>query len=147
MFVQVAFSLAISVVPLSSVAAADEAIKKETQKIQGKWQVTAMEIDGTPKSDAEVAKMQMTIAGDRFTLTGLNDDIKGLYTIVEVKGKTRKADLRQAPDKDPELLTIAEWIDDDSFRTCLGSGERPTRFAWKGEGAGIALIVFKRIKK
>ena len=43
--------------------------------------------------------------------------------------------------------SVAEWIDDDTFRTCVGDKERPTKFTTTGDGAGQMLLLFKRVKK
>jgi uncharacterized protein (TIGR03067 family) len=144
------FAVAIALLALThdTQAADDDAIKKEMEKIQGNWKVTSFEIQGKVPTDVDIAKIAMTIKGDRYTVNGLGpNELTGVYKIVEVKGKTRKADLREQADKEPVLLTIAEWIDDDSFRTCLDASERPTRFASSGAEGGVGLIVFKRVKK
>lgn len=72
--------------------------------------------------------------------------LDGTFQVVEVKGKTRKTDLTEKNGEKASLFTIAEWIDVDTFRTCVGV-RRPTKFTTTGEGAGLVVVVFKRVKK
>jgi uncharacterized protein (TIGR03067 family) len=131
----------------SSRAADDDAIKKEKEKLQGVWRIESMEIFGEKNDAKSLEKGRLTITGDKFVLTdGDKIDAEGTFKIVMVKGKMRHTDLMAADGK-TSMQNIAEWIDADTFRTCMGSDDtRPTDFSSTKQNNQI-LMVFKREKK
>jgi uncharacterized protein (TIGR03067 family) len=138
-----AFTMFILLVPAR--AADDDAIQKELKKLEGTWQVISWERDGEKYSGKEGQKM--IIKGNEFTLLDGDNVSEGTFKIIEVKGKSRKTDLTFTKGglKDEKTCNIAEWIDEDTFRTCVGGEkERPTEFTSKGN---LGIYVFKRVKK
>jgi uncharacterized protein (TIGR03067 family) len=127
-------------------AADDDAIKKEMEKLQGVWRVESMEVFGEKNDAKSLEKARLTIAGDKFVLKDGNKiESEGTFKIVMVKGKMRQTDLTGTDGKST-AYNIAEWIDDDTFRTCISGGTRPTDFSSTKQNSQI-LIVFKREKK
>jgi uncharacterized protein (TIGR03067 family) len=121
----------------------DDAIKKEVAKLQGAWQLEAMEMDGEKRPPEVVAKGRLIITGDKFTLKeGDKVAVEGTFKVVAVKGKSRQTDLYDGGAR--TLLTIAEWLDDDTFRTCARPGERPTEYTSTKQNGQI-VMVYKRV--
>lgn len=127
----------------------DDAIKKEMKKLEGTWQLVSLEFDGHKLSVEKDERM--VIAGDTFTImTGDTVHGAGKFKVAEVKGKIRKTDLEWTKgEKEVREFNrnIAEWTDDDSFRTCTASGgKRPTEIT-AARGTSQAVLVFKRVTK
>ena len=141
---------ALTILSFLGAARAGDAVQKEIKKLQGAWQLASMEESGKKRSAQEVEKYSILIKGDKVTaLEGDKIVWQAGFKLVEVQGKSRKTDLSFNDDSPLKGLTsrnIAEWIDDNSFRTCAGLEQRPTDYSSTEENKQL-LFVFKRVKK
>jgi hypothetical protein len=136
----------------SARAADDDAVKKALARLQGTWRLVSFEGRNLRLDDESLKDFRLKIVGNTFDCTGCKLHFEGTFKIVEVVGKVRKTDATYTKaDGDLGGKTVpqlAEWIDDDSFRTCwpsfMGELKRPTKFTTSGDEA---IIVFRREKK
>src|SRR5712692_5405849 len=92
-----------------SVLAADdpkqEAIKKETAKLQGPWKVVSAEIGGKP--DASRKDAQVVCKGDTFTRKTSSQVLRGTYKLdPTAKPPTIDVTYTEGPDKGKTLYGI-----------------------------------------
>jgi uncharacterized protein (TIGR03067 family) len=117
----------------------------DLDKLQGTWQVTALEIDGRAEVGALTAAT-ITVRGSEFTTRGMGDEYSG--TIEIVAGKMPKAfDLAftSGPPQGTRNRGIYE-LDGDTWTICLATrgDARPKRFATRAD-SGLALEVLERV--
>jgi uncharacterized protein (TIGR03067 family) len=127
-------------------------VKKEMAKLQGAWRLVSFEAREVSLAEENLKDSRLIIKGNTFLCTDGKQHFEGTYKIVEVMGKVRKTDATYR--KADGALTgktvpqLAEWIDDDSFRTCLpsfmGELKRPAKFVTTGDEA---ILIFRREKK
>lgn len=129
-----------------SPARCDDAIQKESAKVQGTWQLVSIEIGGVKEPNE--GNNQLIVKGDKFFLTDKGKTTgEGTFKIIEVAGKVRKTNLTFT--NGGYLgggVTLAKWLDDDTFQTCFHMQKRPTEFT-STEQNGQVLMTFKRVKK
>ena len=127
--------------------ARDDAVKKDMDALQGKWQLVSMQRDGEAVDVSKDAAR--VIKGDKYELTlrpGLS--IEGTYKIdPTAKPKKMETTASTGPYKDQELLGIYE-LSGDTLKICYAppGKERPTEFKTK-EGSGWILTVHKKMKE
>jgi uncharacterized protein (TIGR03067 family) len=128
---------------------ADEAAKKDQEKIQGTWETTAIEYNGKDLSGE--FKLRFVFKGKEATVEG-NDEVQKDYARFTFKldptTNPRSIDINVAEgnQKDTDVEGIYE-LKGDELRLCakvIGK-ERPAKFA-SPEGENIALVVMKRVK-
>lgn len=141
----------LAVVPVLAIAddAKDEAIKKDRKRIEGTWQITALEISGNKSKDEDAKK-----------LTVVNDD-KGTWNLrsgnMEVSMGTSTFDPTTKPktidftptegDAKGNLLLGIYQLGKNTRRLCFApSGkDRPTEFSSTAENQQI-LVTFERVE-
>jgi uncharacterized protein (TIGR03067 family) len=116
----------------------------DLDKLQGTWQVAALEIDGRAEPGA-VAAATITVRGSEFTTRGMGDEYSG--TIELVPSKSPKAfDLQftSGPPQGKRNRGIYK-LDGDTWTICLATrgDARPKRFATRAD-SGLALEVLER---
>jgi|SRR5262245_3628640 len=121
--------------------------EKELKKIQGTWKFVAQEMDGKAKSKEDLAKLQITFTGDKWSVT---DDGKvvqaGTHTLDPSKKPNQvDAKVTEGEDKGSMMLGIYE-LKGNTLKVCFDpSGkERPTGLTAK---AGQFSAVLEREKK
>ncbi len=124
---------ALSVGLLTAADAKDDAVKKDTEAMQGKWQLVSLERDGktvdVPKDAVRVVK------DDTYTITprpGVT--IEGTYKIdPTAKPKTIDITPTTGDNKGKTALGIYE-IDGDALKICWAPAgkDRPTEFEERG---------------
>ena len=125
------------VVLLIAAEPAEEA-KKELAKLQGEWEMAALEVDGKQVPAEKLQGTVLTIKGDQYT--------------VAVKEKKHAVTITLDPAQDPKAIDMAfpdgpnapkigkgiYKIEDDKFILCRAQstdGERPTQFGtWPNTG-------------
>ena len=127
--------------------AKDDAVKKDMEALQGKWQIVSLERDG---KSTDVAKDAVrVIKDDKYTVTprpGVT--IEGTFKIdPSAKPKTIDVTPTTGDNKGKTSLGIYE-IDGDALKICWApSGkDRPTEFK-SPEGSGLFLAVHKKAKE
>lgn len=114
-------------------------------KLQGAWNIVSVTVDGAPLGPEELRQAKLTIAGNRFTATGMGDAYEGA---IEVDSSATPKVIRLHFTAGPEKGNTNEGIfefDGDRWRLCLNmrGGPRPAKFASE-PGTGLALEVLER---
>jgi uncharacterized protein (TIGR03067 family) len=127
-------------------AQADDA-KTELEKLQGKWEVTAVVFDGTTTDNLKGVKGVF----DKDKLSLIGDEGKREFSIKLDPTKKPKAIDMTALDGDCKDKTnpAIYQLEGDMLRLCMfnepGNTKRPTELASK-EGSKLLLMTFKRSK-
>jgi uncharacterized protein (TIGR03067 family) len=112
-------------------------------KLQGEWNVTALEVDG----QSMPASGQVVVKDDRFVSLGMGADYEG-QLVVDASQKPAAIDMvfTKGPEKGNINRGIFEFTGTDGWRLCLQmtGGDRPKKFAAKG--GGLALQTLERAK-
>lgn len=117
----------------------------DIKKLQGTWNITALELEGAKQPDGAFEGAQITIKDDGFTTTAMGAAYKGRFTVdASATPKTIDMHFFDGPEKGNTSLGIYE-IDGDSWRLCLSiAGKtRPRTFA-TSPGSGFALETLVR---
>jgi uncharacterized protein (TIGR03067 family) len=127
--------------------AKDDAVKKDMDALQGKWQITSLTRDG---KDQDVPKDAVRVVkDDKYTVTprpGVT--IEGTFKIdPTAKPKTIDTTPTTGDNKGKTSLGIYE-IDGDTLKICWAPAgkDRPTEFK-SAEGSGVFLAVHKKVKE
>jgi uncharacterized protein (TIGR03067 family) len=142
---------AVLVLAVGPVGRAADDHAAEYKKAEGTWLIESQETDGAAVPADFLKPFRAVMKGDTYTLSdGEKEVTTGTYKIVAVKGKTIQYDftIGSGPDKGVAVSLLAEWVDDDTYRTCarVDRKGRPTEFASK-KGSGQTVAVYKRVKK
>ena len=127
-------------------ANAQEATKKDQEKLQGDWTLASGQRDGEEFPEDLVKSLKRTMKNDQFSITRDGADLaKGKYKLDATK-KPKVIDIT-LEGSDSAVRGIYE-LDGDTFKLCYAApGEdRPKEFVSKA-GTGITLAVWKRVKK
>jgi uncharacterized protein (TIGR03067 family) len=121
--------------------------KKDEDRLQGVWTVTAAEHDG--KALDRIKGNTLTVKGSRFTIKTKSAEFTGTFRLDP--GKTPKAiDFQHESD----VLRDKKWegvykLEGDELRICYAEADsgkdRPVDFV-TSEGSGLLLTVLKREK-
>jgi len=120
-------------------------MKPDTAKLQGTWNISALEVDGQPMA----AGGQIVVKGDRFTSLGVGFTYEGKL-LVDASKKPATLDMvfTKGPEKGNTNRGIFEFTGKDSWRLCLQmtGKDRPKKFATT-PGRGLALETLERAAK
>jgi uncharacterized protein (TIGR03067 family) len=128
---------------------ADDASRKDLDKMQGDWQAARMVLDGYQLPDDDAQVLFRTVKGDHYTVFRY-DKVRGQGTVkLDATKKPRAVDAQPegpAGAKGP-LLGIYEF-DGDTLKMCFApqGKERPKDFEAK-QDSGHTLTVWRREKK
>jgi uncharacterized protein (TIGR03067 family) len=131
--------------------AADDAAKKDLDKMQGVWETIAMEVNGRDVF-ADGVRLKFTFKGNKISVDG-DEEIKkdyGGFTVKLDPSKNPKAIdmvVNMGERKDTQIPGIYEFKGDD-LRICskLDANERPMKFA-SPENENQVLMTLKRVKQ
>jgi uncharacterized protein (TIGR03067 family) len=135
---------------LAGADAPSDDVKKEMEKFQGTWSLTAITRDGEEVPAEELAELRLVIKGDKRVVKA-GDEVKSQSTYKLDPTKKPKAidvTMSEGPLAGRTLPGIYE-IEGDTQKLCLTleeGAERPKEFTSK-PGSGHLLQVFKREKK
>jgi uncharacterized protein (TIGR03067 family) len=136
---------------LGGVAFGREDAAKDREKLQGLWQAVHLEYQGKKAPPKEVEMFVIRIKGDKLTFGPGADDRTSTFFLDPTK-KPKAMDLRpeDGPAKGKRLPVAIYAIEGDTLKLCLDKedkgGGRPKEFKTRA-GDGLALLVFKRVKK
>jgi uncharacterized protein (TIGR03067 family) len=132
------------VLPARADTPKDTETKKDGEKFQGKWTVASIEENSKPAPADELAKLEVTIKGDLFTVKIKDEGNKEMTIKLDPTQKPRTIDLVPKNTKDKTVLGIYK-LDGDTLTICgtEEKKERPTEFT---AGPGITTVVLKRAK-
>jgi len=113
--------------------------------LQGEWQATRVEVDGSPLPSEDAANIVVTVKDTAYTALINERSDRGKFTIDPSK-KPKQMDIQPdaGPDQGKKLLAIYE-VGPDTLRVCYApeGTERPTAFSTT-ENSGRLLITYKR---
>lgn len=125
--------------------AGEAALQAEIEKLQGTWNIVALEMGGEKKTENALKGSKIIVKGDTFTSLSMGAIYKGNIK-VDVNAKPKRLDLifTEGPEKGNTNFAIYE-LDGDTWKICLNvtGKERPKEFASKA-GSGYALETLKR---
>jgi uncharacterized protein (TIGR03067 family) len=132
----------------TSLAADNEAAKKDLASLQGEWTMVSGSADGQSMPAETLKQMKRTCKGDEVTvMMGDTVFLKAKFTLDPNKlPKTIDYSMTDGFTKGKQQLGIYE-LTGDTFKACFGKpgAERPTDFTSKA-GEGRTLSVWKREK-
>jgi uncharacterized protein (TIGR03067 family) len=120
-------------------------MKQDLDRLQGRWTIAALEIDGQPAG--AIGDARLVIKGSRFTTTGMGTDYAGTLTIDSSVSPARiDMKFESGPEKGNTNLGIYE-LDGDSWKLCLATRgtRRPAEFVSPPD-SGIAVETLVRGK-
>src|SRR5882724_10198692 len=94
----------LTVVPARADTPKDAEVKKDVEKFQGKWTVASIEENGKAAPADEVAKFEVTIKGDQFTVKIKDEQNKEMTIKVDPTKKPTAIDLVPKDGKDKTVL-------------------------------------------
>ena len=113
--------------------------------LQGAWRITSLEIDGAPLGPAAVAGAYISLAGSRFTTTGMGAEYSGH---IELSDKRKPNSLAMHFESGPEAGHVNYGIyelERDQWRICLNMTGGPAPVDFKtAPGSGHALETLVR---
>jgi len=119
-------------------------MKTDIEKLQGIWNVVALEMDGAM---ADAGDARIVVKGDRFTSLSMGATYEGTVRM-DAAQRPKAFELRftKGPEKGNVNYGIYE-LDGDAWRICLNmqGKRRPKKFATSA-GSGLALETLKRGK-
>jgi uncharacterized protein (TIGR03067 family) len=134
---------------LVAAAPADDAAKKDLDRMQGDWAAESYVADGMALPDDDAQALFRTVKGDEYSVARYTKTIgKGRFTLdASKKPCCIDALSAAAPKGSKPILGIYE-LNGDTFRMCFAAPgkDRPTAFESK-PGSGWTLVVWKREKK
>jgi uncharacterized protein (TIGR03067 family) len=138
-----------AVVFLVAAATADDAAKKDLDKLQGFWESVEAHHDG--RDIGADIKLKLKFKGDEVSIDGTEEIIKD-YSRFKIKldpsTMPKSVDLKvtAGDQKDTALEGIYE-LKGDELKICvkIGAKERPAKFE-SPDGSSIAYLVLKRVK-
>jgi uncharacterized protein (TIGR03067 family) len=126
-----------------------EAAKKDLEKLQGVWIMTAMETEGHVLTPEDFEGRNSLYEGDSLSLrAGETVRRRGIVTLDPTRTpKAMNTWDADGPYADQTLPGIYE-LDGDNLKVCFARpGEpRPTKFSSNKEGGGFLVAVYKRKK-
>jgi uncharacterized protein (TIGR03067 family) len=130
--------------------AADDAAKKDQDKLQGRWEAIAIEYNGKDLK-ADGVKLTFNFKGNKATIEGTEEitkDFSGFTFKLDPSTNPKCIDMTVTggDQKDSVIEGIYEFKGEE-FRLCakITAKERPAKFA-SPEGEFIGLVTLKRIK-
>jgi uncharacterized protein (TIGR03067 family) len=120
---------------------------EELKKIQGSWQVEALEAEGSPAPAELVTNLFITIKDEEFEVFNMGTEAGGTFTLDSTK-KPALIDIHceAGPDRGKHWPGIYE-VSGDTMRLCYSrvGKKRPATFS-TADASGIVLINYKRKK-
>jgi len=128
---------------------ANELIKKDKEKLQGRWQVTAAEAKGEKVPAEEVAELEVIFAGDTIQVKEAGKVQEKFSFKIDPSQKPKTIDMTftDGPKKGRTDRGIYGF-EGEQLKICIQENKdaaRPKEFATKG-GTDLSLVVLKRIK-
>jgi uncharacterized protein (TIGR03067 family) len=120
----------------------------DLEKLQGTWNISALEVEGNSTPEAMLENAQVTVKGKRFTSTGMGAKYEGSLKL-DSSANPRQIDMQfdAGPEHGNVNLGIYQ-LDGDTWKLCLAmrGTVRPKRFA-STSGSGLALETLTRGKR
>jgi uncharacterized protein (TIGR03067 family) len=136
----------------AAAGAADDATKKDQEKLQGTWQTVSGEFNGDKLDDELCKVLKFVCKSDKFEVQGpadvLNQYAKGTFKLdATTTPKTLDITIGGGEKKGDVIECIYE-LDGDNLKVCgkLTGKERPADYTTK-QGSNMVSLVLKREKQ
>ncbi len=119
-------------------------MKKDIEKLQGTWNIVALEVDGQKMPSAG---SKIMVKGTRFTTIAMGAEYSGTL-VVDATKSPQTFDLKFTSGREKGSTNFGIYeLDGDTWKICLSmtGKDRPTKFATKA-GSGHALEALQREK-
>lgn len=133
--------------PLASCGDEADPAKRELDRLQGTWQVTALEEGGEKATDSVAGQMRLVFEGDKFTFLAGDTVLMQGTAKADPAAKPKALDLASTAGRlKGQTVTGIYELDGDALKVCLGSpgGARPAEFK---SGKDQPLVTCARAKK
>jgi uncharacterized protein (TIGR03067 family) len=126
--------------------AADEASKKDLDRMQGDWAAASLVRDGQALPDDDAQSLFRTVKGDRYTVFRFKQTVgKGTFQVDATRTPRTIDYFPDTPQgKGPAVRGIYEFVGEKKYRVCYAppGKDRPTEFASKPD-SGHTLVVWE----
>lgn len=128
----------------------DDAVKKDRQLIEGTWQVTALEINGTKSNDEDVKKLTVVNGSDgTWSVRSEGNTVSAGTSTIDPTAKPKTIDFTatEGGGTGDQFIGIYQ-LRKNKRKLCFvrADKKRPTKFTSTAEDGQI-LVTFARIKK
>ncbi len=125
-----------------------DAVARDMKRLQGNWTLHSFVTNGKEVPAEKIQHIKLTIKGDRYLVDFGKQKMELTFKIDPTK-RPKAIDLVNVKDNKKTVTLGIYAVSADTLKLCRGTEtgqERPTEFAAK-EGSGLALAVYKRVKK
>ncbi len=124
-----------------------DAVKKDLEKLQGKWQVVSMIEVGEKTPDDVLKEMELSFQGDKLTVKEKNETVAEFTIKLDPSKMPAIIDFDQLGDKKGEKMLGIYAFEGEMVKFCYDEDgkERPKEFASKPK-TSISLVVLKKKK-
>lgn len=132
---------------LAAGADKEAAIAKGLEPFQGVWTPVSMEMDGKPLSKERLAKVRLTIKGEKFTFATGDDSHGGLYLIDPAKNPDElNIEITRGDEKGKVYLVIYKF-ENGKMIQCMrvDNKRRPQEFTGEA-GSGNLYEIWRRVE-
>jgi uncharacterized protein (TIGR03067 family) len=134
-------------VSVAAAQPADEAVRREHQRLEGTWRVVSAEVQGTPIPPKEYRDLKLTFKDGKFTARrGEEEPQEGAYTIDPTKNP-REIDITRGKGTAPGEKQLAIYHPTGNLLkicSCVSGTERPTSFDTR-DHAGWTMMTLRRL--
>jgi uncharacterized protein (TIGR03067 family) len=125
------------VICLALVQPASEKAKKDLERMQGKWTMHALEINGKDVPEPKLQNTTLTVKGDEYRTRVKDMEPAGFRLKLDPSKDPPAVDMIQTqPDGTEKVIKGIYTFEKDTFKICRGltpEQERPNQFAtWPG---------------
>ena len=128
-------------------AAEGGASADEIKKLQGQWQIAAMEREGSEIPHEDIKDVVVDVQGTTYKLLNVDNEHGGTFSVDDSK-EPKQMDIKQqsGPGGERVLKAIYE-LKGDTFRVCYAQegGDRPTTFSGGADSKQV-IITYQRKK-
>jgi uncharacterized protein (TIGR03067 family) len=120
-------------------------VRTEFEKLQGRWSIVSLEVEGTKVADNMVKGAKVVLQGNAFTTISMGAVYKGTISVDATRTPpTLDMHFTEGPEKGKTSRAIYE-LNGDTWKICLGltGKDRPKEFVTKA-GSGHALETLTR---
>jgi uncharacterized protein (TIGR03067 family) len=141
----------LAILPTVTLMLADAGLPDDAANVQGTWNVTSVEREGTPLPSSAVKKLQMIFKDGTLTIMTDKDNsnarVEKAKIVLHPSAKPKSLEMT-SDDKDKPTVRGIYDLDGDTLKMCwrTNGGARPAQFTTMPQ-SGLVLFVLNRVKK